>query len=70
MRKESRGAQFRDDYPSKDSARFGKVNTVISREPDGRMHVRLEPIPPLPEELKEAVRAENNGQLPEELLSR
>jgi hypothetical protein len=31
------------------------------------MSVRLEPLPPLPEELKEAIRAENDGQLPEEL---
>jgi succinate dehydrogenase / fumarate reductase flavoprotein subunit len=67
VRKESRGAQFRDDYPTKDSANFGKVNTVIARGPDGQMQVRLEPIPPLPEELKEAIRAEAGGQLPEEL---
>jgi succinate dehydrogenase / fumarate reductase flavoprotein subunit len=67
VRKESRGAQFRDDYPNKDSAQFGKVNTVIARGPDGQMQVRLEAIPPLPEELKDAIRAEANGQLPEEL---
>ena len=29
-RKESRGAQFRDDYPDKDE-RFSKVNTIISQ---------------------------------------
>jgi succinate dehydrogenase / fumarate reductase flavoprotein subunit len=67
VRKESRGAQFREDYPRKDSANFGKVNTVIGRGPDGRMQVRLEPIPPLPEELKDIIRAEAGGQLPEEL---
>ncbi len=67
VRKESRGAQFRDDYPSKNSAQFGKVNSVIARGPDGQMQVRLEAIPPLPEELKDAIRAEANGQLPEEL---
>jgi succinate dehydrogenase / fumarate reductase flavoprotein subunit len=67
VRKESRGAQFRDDYPRKDSKNFGKVNTVIWREGDGRMQVRLDPIPPLPEELKDAIRLENNEQLPEEL---
>jgi succinate dehydrogenase / fumarate reductase flavoprotein subunit len=67
VRKESRGAQFRDDYPRKDSANFGKVNTVIGRGPDGRMQVRLEPLPPLPDELKEVIKAENGGQLPEEL---
>jgi succinate dehydrogenase / fumarate reductase flavoprotein subunit len=67
VRKESRGAQFRDDFPSKDTPHFGKVNTVIARGPDGQMQVRLDPLPPLPEELKEVIRAENNGQLPEEL---
>jgi succinate dehydrogenase / fumarate reductase flavoprotein subunit len=67
VRKESRGAQFRDDYPRKDSAQFGKVNTVIARDPDGQMQIRLESIPPMPEELKEAIRAEGGGQLPEEL---
>jgi succinate dehydrogenase / fumarate reductase flavoprotein subunit len=67
VRKESRGAQFRDDHPAKDSAQFGKVNTVVWRDAEGRMQVRLDPIPPLPEELKQAIRDENNGQLPEEL---
>ncbi len=42
-RKESRGAQFREDYPEKDET-FGKVNVVISRGPDGEMRVSREPI--------------------------
>jgi succinate dehydrogenase / fumarate reductase flavoprotein subunit len=67
LRKESRGAQFRDDYPKKDTARFGRVNSVTARGPDGAMQIRLEPIPPMPEELKEAIRAEAGGVLPEEL---
>jgi succinate dehydrogenase / fumarate reductase flavoprotein subunit len=67
VRKESRGAQFRDDYPRKDSANFGKVNTITWRGPDGKMQVRLEPLPPMPEELKEIIRAEAGGNLPEEL---
>src|SRR5438094_824241 len=33
-RKESRGAQFREDYPNKDDA-FGKVNTIVSKASDG-----------------------------------
>src|SRR5437660_6100189 len=61
VRKESRGAQFRDDYPRKDSANFGKVNTITWRGPDGKMQVRLDPIPPMPEELKEAIKAESGG---------
>ena len=50
-RKESRGAQYREDYPQKD-AKFSNVNTIIWRGEDGSMEVRLDPIPPMPEELK------------------
>jgi succinate dehydrogenase / fumarate reductase flavoprotein subunit len=50
-RKESRGAQFRDDYPNKDAA-LGKVNIVLKKGADGVMQIRREPIPPMPEELK------------------
>jgi len=50
-RKESRGAQFRDDYPEK-SAGFGKINIIVRKTTDSRMEVRTEPIPELPDELK------------------
>jgi succinate dehydrogenase / fumarate reductase flavoprotein subunit len=53
-RKESRGAQFRDDYPSKEE-RFSKVNTMISRAPDGSMQIRLEPLPEMPEYLRRVI---------------
>ena len=53
-RKESRGAQFRDDYPNKDDA-FGKVNTIVSKASDGSMHVRLEPLPEMPNYLKQVI---------------
>src|SRR2546421_7586615 len=53
-RKESRGAQFRDDYPNKEE-RFSKVNTIISRADDGSMQIRLEPLPEMPEYLKQVV---------------
>jgi succinate dehydrogenase / fumarate reductase, flavoprotein subunit len=53
-RKESRGAQFREDYPTKDDA-FGKANTIISKAPDGSMQVRLEPLPEMPEYLKRVI---------------
>jgi succinate dehydrogenase / fumarate reductase flavoprotein subunit len=66
-RKESRGGQFRDDYPRKDNARYGKVNTIVWKGSDGKMQFRYDPIPPMPEELKEAVREQNDGKLPEEL---
>lgn len=67
LRKESRGGHFRDDYPKKDTPKFGRVNSVIARGPDGEMQIRLEPIPPMPQELKDAIAAEGGGQLPEEL---
>jgi succinate dehydrogenase / fumarate reductase flavoprotein subunit len=53
-RKESRGAQFRDDYPDKDE-QFAKVNTMISKAEDGSMQVRLEPVPEMPEHLKQII---------------
>jgi succinate dehydrogenase / fumarate reductase flavoprotein subunit len=53
-RKESRGAQFREDYPEKDE-RFAKVNTVIRKAADGSMEVRLEPLREMPKYLKEVI---------------
>jgi succinate dehydrogenase / fumarate reductase flavoprotein subunit len=53
-RKESRGAQFRDDYPDKDE-QFAKVNTMISKAEDGSMQVRLEPLPKMPDYLKQVI---------------
>ena len=53
-RKESRGAQFREDYPEKDE-RFAKVNTIIRKGSDGTMEVRLEPLPEMPDYLKQVI---------------
>jgi succinate dehydrogenase / fumarate reductase flavoprotein subunit len=53
-RKESRGAQFREDYPEKDE-RFAKVNTIIQKAEDGTMEVRLEPLPEMPDYLKQII---------------
>jgi succinate dehydrogenase / fumarate reductase, flavoprotein subunit len=53
-RKESRGAQFRDDYPHKEE-RFSHVNAIVAREADGTMQVRLEPLPEMPEYLKQVI---------------
>src|SRR5881275_2082648 len=53
-RKESRGAQFRDDYPEKDEC-FSKVNTIVSKAADGSMQVRLEPIQEMPDNLKQVI---------------
>jgi succinate dehydrogenase / fumarate reductase flavoprotein subunit len=53
-RKESRGAQFRDDYPDRDE-RFSKVNTIVSKSPDGSMQIRMEPLPEMPDYLKQII---------------
>ncbi len=53
-RRESRGAQFREDYPDKDDA-LGKVNIVVRKGADGRMEVRREPLPVMPPELKQTI---------------
>ena len=53
-RKESRGGHFREDFPDK-SAEDAKMNIVIRKGADGSMQLRREPIPPLPEELKQVV---------------
>jgi succinate dehydrogenase flavoprotein subunit len=53
-RKESRGAQFREDYPEKDE-HFASVNTVIRKAGDGNMEVRMEPLPEMPDYLKQVI---------------
>src|SRR5438105_2696195 len=53
-RRESRGAQFRDDYPDKNE-QFAKVNTMIAKAADGSMNVRLEPLPEMPGYLKQII---------------
>src|SRR5437588_4622475 len=53
-RKESRGAQFREDYPEKEE-RFSKVNTIVSKSADGSMQVRLESLPEMPDYLEKVI---------------
>jgi succinate dehydrogenase / fumarate reductase flavoprotein subunit len=53
-RKESRGAQFREDYPEKSDV-FGKVNLILKKGPDGSMQVRREPVAALPNELAQII---------------
>ena len=53
-RKESRGAHFRDDYPSKDD-KFGSFNIVIRKGSEGEIQVLREPIPEMPLELKQII---------------
>jgi succinate dehydrogenase / fumarate reductase flavoprotein subunit len=53
-RRESRGAQFRADFPDKDPA-FGAVNIVVSKQPDGEMKITRVPVVPVPPELKAVI---------------
>ncbi len=53
-RRESRGAQFREDYPNQDLA-LGKVNVIVRKGPDGRMRVSRQPIPTMPPELQRII---------------
>ena len=53
-RKESRGAQFRVDYPEK-SEEWGKYNVIVRRGPDGTMQIERIPIPEMPAELQEII---------------
>ena len=54
LRTESRGAQFREDFPAKD-ADWGKFNIVIRRGADGEMLVEKRALAPLPVELKTVI---------------
>src|SRR5437879_7254580 len=53
-RQESRGAHFREDRPNKDPE-FGKVNIIIRKGPAGEMLVIRQPVPPMPQELKQII---------------
>ena len=55
LRKESRGAQFREDFPTKD-VEWGKYNIVIRRGEGGEMLVEKRALPPLPEELNAVIK--------------
>jgi succinate dehydrogenase / fumarate reductase flavoprotein subunit len=54
LRKESRGAHFRDDYPAKDET-YGSFNLIVRQGKDGEMTVTREPLPPMSEDLKKII---------------
>jgi len=53
-RKESRGGQYREDYPAKD-AEFGKVNLTIKKGAGDEMKIERVPILKMPDELKQII---------------
>jgi succinate dehydrogenase / fumarate reductase flavoprotein subunit len=53
-RKESRGAQFREDYPNKEQA-FSSFNIIIQKGAAGNMEVKSATIPEMPAELKQVI---------------
>ena len=54
LRKESRGAQFREDFPNKD-AEWGKYNIAVKRGAAGDMQIEKLPLQPMPAELKAVI---------------
>ncbi len=54
LRKESRGAHFRDDHPQKDES-YGTFNLIVRQGQDGEMNVTREPLPQLSDELKKVI---------------
>jgi succinate dehydrogenase / fumarate reductase flavoprotein subunit len=53
-RKESRGAHFRDDFPSKDEQQ-GSSNVVVRKGTDGQVQLVREPIRPMREDLQQII---------------
>ena len=49
MRRESRGAQTRNDYPTTDDG-FSQLN-VVTRQRDGKLYPDTEPLPAMPDDL-------------------
>jgi len=53
-RKESRGAHFRDDFPSKSDA-FATFNIVVRKGADGAPQLMREPLPAMRKDLKQVI---------------
>ena len=53
QRTESRGAHSRLDFPQTDDKKWGKVNGVAAKAPDGTMKVYTTPLPKMPDELQQ-----------------
>jgi succinate dehydrogenase / fumarate reductase flavoprotein subunit len=55
-REESRGAHTREDFPDSDKE-WGKVNIIVRQAPGSQIKVSREPLPELPTELQEILKA-------------
>jgi succinate dehydrogenase / fumarate reductase flavoprotein subunit len=53
-RKESRGAHFRDDFPTKDK-QYDGFNIVVRKGAGGEMQLTRKPIPPMREDLQQII---------------
>ena len=53
-RRESRGAHFRDDFPSKDE-QFGRFNIVARKGANGEVQLTREPIAVMREDLRQVI---------------
>ncbi len=53
-RKESRGGQYRDDYPAKDPE-FAKFNFSLKKTDGGQMKISKIPLPEMPEYLRQVI---------------
>ena len=58
MREESRGGHTRDDFPSPDNSKWGKVNSRI-KQVDGKMEIDYTSYPPMPDDLRDLLDSED-----------
>lgn len=58
-REESRGGHTRDDFPTPDHKHWGKINSVIIKNDDGSMLIDYVTYPPIPNDLKSLLDADD-----------